>query len=64
MTNEKEWITRKETADLMGVHPRTVDYQAAKGRIKQYRDGLGRLRYNRAEIEKLLTPVAVVSSDR
>jgi excisionase family DNA binding protein len=64
MTNKNEWITRKETAALMGVTVATVDYRVRTGKITEYRDGLGRLRFNRAEIEKLLTPVAVVSSDR
>lgn len=63
MTDTNEWITRKETAELMGVHPRTVDYQVSKGRITTYRDGLGRLRFSRSEIEKLMTPVAVESSN-
>jgi excisionase family DNA binding protein len=73
MTNAKEWITRKETAELMGVTVATVDYRVRTGKITEYRDGLNRLRFNRAEVERLLTPVAqphpagpvaVVSSDR
>lgn len=64
MTNETEWITRKETAAMMGVTVATVDYRVRTGKITEYRDGFGRLRFNREEIEKLMTPVAVVSSDR
>lgn len=65
MTDQNEWITRKEAADLMNVHPRTVDYRVRTKKITEYRDGLGRLRFSRKEIEQLLTPVAVVvSSDR
>jgi excisionase family DNA binding protein len=64
MTNKNEWITRKETAAMMGVTVATVDYRVRTGKITEYRDGFGRLRFNRTEIEKLMTPVAVVSSDR
>jgi hypothetical protein len=49
---------------MLKRHPRTVDYQVRQGRIKQYRDGLGRLRFKREEIERLLTFTAVESSDR
>jgi predicted site-specific integrase-resolvase len=64
MTNETEWITRKKTAEILNLSVTSVDYRVKTGKITEYRDGLGRLRFNRAEIEKLLTPVAVVSSDR
>lgn len=64
MTNTNEWITRKEAAELLGVNPRTIDYRVATGKITEYRDGLNRLRFNKAELERLLVPVAVVSSDR
>ncbi len=64
MTNRTEWITRKEAAELLGVHARTVDYRVATGKITEYRDGLNRLRFNRAELEALMVPVAVPSADR
>lgn len=64
MANTNEWITRKEAAQIMGVHPRTIDYRVSTGKITEYRDGLNRLRFSRKEIERLLTPVAVVSTDR
>jgi len=64
MTDENEWITRKETAGLMGVTVHTVDYRVRTGKITEYRDGLGRLRFSRKEIEQLLTPVAVPCADR
>jgi len=48
----------------MGVTVHTVDYRVRTGKITEYRDGLGRLRFSRKEIEQLLTPVAVPCADR
>jgi excisionase family DNA binding protein len=65
MAENNEWITRNETAKLLGVHPRTVDYYIKRGYLTKYADGLGRIRLSRAEVEsKIKLEPAVVSSDR
>lgn len=58
-------ITRRQAADLLGKHIRSVDYYMNTGKLTKYRDGFGRVWIDRDELEALITPVvAVVSSDR
>jgi hypothetical protein len=62
--NAKKMITRQQAADRLGRHIRSIDYYMNTGKLTKYRDGFGRVWIDPEELEQLITPVAVVSSDR
>jgi predicted site-specific integrase-resolvase len=53
MTNENR-ITRKQASERAGVHVRTIDYWRRTGRLTRYRDGLGHVSVDAAELDALL----------
>jgi excisionase family DNA binding protein len=50
-TDEKEWLSLKQAAILLGVHPSTVRLWSDKGRIPVYRTQGNHRRYLRSEVE-------------
>lgn len=52
----KEYISRFEVAQLLGVSTVTVDSWTKKDRLIAYRIG-NRIRYNRKEVEQSLTKI-------
>jgi len=46
-----DWITLKEAAEILGVHPSTVRNWSDHGSLPVYRTGGGHRRYKRPEIE-------------
>ncbi len=57
---EHEWMTRRDVADMLCVHPRTVDRWAAEGRITAHRaEGLQSVRFRRSEVAELFKASAV-----
>ena len=51
MSGSKDWLTLREAAAILGVHPATVRNWSDKGRLPVYRTGGGHRRYKRAEVE-------------
>jgi excisionase family DNA binding protein len=47
----KDWISLKEAADIMGVHPSTIRLWSDKGILPVYRTPGGHRRYRRADVE-------------
>lgn len=52
-----EWIDAREAALVLGVTAGTLHRWAKKGQIPHVRFPSGRMRFHRADIEALLTPV-------
>jgi excisionase family DNA binding protein len=54
-------VSRKEAADMLGVHVRTVDRYVSLGRLQKIKVGSLRAQSNvkfyRSEVQSLLTPV-------
>lgn len=55
-------ISRREAADRLGRHIRSIDYYLNTGKLTKYRDGFNRVWIDPAELDALITPVAVVVS--
>ena len=53
--SERNWATREQAADHLGVHPNTIDRWRTEGRITAYRAGPRLLRYDLTEIDQMLT---------
>ncbi len=50
-----EWLTTKEAAAYLKVHPKTVYRYVKSGRLRQYQAaGVGRPRFNREDLDALL----------
>jgi excisionase family DNA binding protein len=47
-------LTRREVADLFGVHPATVNKWVEKGFLSSFRTLGGQSRFHRAEVEALI----------
>ena len=62
MADTTRWLTRKQAADFIGCHLRTVENYLNTGKLTKHKDGRGRIWIDREEIEALLTPVPVVES--
>jgi len=54
----KQFVTRKEAADLLGVNVRTIDRYGDQGRLQRYMR-LDRIVYKREDVEALNEPVPV-----
>jgi citrate synthase len=51
----EEYLTVKEAARLLGVHPATLYAYVSRGVLRSYRQGIKRHRlYRRAEVEALV----------
>lgn len=51
----RQYLTKKETAELLGVEERTVDRYADSGLIKRYRQGSGlrrRVYFDRQQVRE------------
>ncbi len=53
MEEEERYVTAKQAAKMLGVHPITLYRWAKEGKIKYVRTPSGRLRYPLSEIERL-----------
>jgi len=51
---EQGWLTIREAADLLNVHPETLRRWDRGGRLKPSRTPTGHRRYRRADLEALL----------
>jgi excisionase family DNA binding protein len=49
--NDGEWLTLREAADLLGMHPATVRLWADRNELPSRRTGGGHRRFRRADIE-------------
>lgn len=52
----KQYLTKKETADFLGVEERTVDRYVEQGRLQRYKQGGGlrpRVFFLRSDVERL-----------
>jgi excisionase family DNA binding protein len=57
------WLTRKEAAEHLRVHVRTVDKWADEGRITRYKvEGIQSVRFKREELDALMVPEVTVES--
>jgi excisionase family DNA binding protein len=52
--SERNWATREQAADHLGVHPNTIDRWRTDGLITAYRAGPRLLRYDINEIDAAL----------
>jgi excisionase family DNA binding protein len=52
--SERNWATREQAADHLGVHPNTIDRWRTDGLITAYRAGPRLLRYDLNEIDAVL----------
>jgi excisionase family DNA binding protein len=50
-TASNEWISLREAATILGVHPATVRNWSDQGRLPVYRTSGGHRRYKRSEVE-------------
>lgn len=50
---DREWVTTRQAADYLQLHPRTIQRYARDGSIRAARVG-GRLRLRREDVELLL----------
>jgi excisionase family DNA binding protein len=53
---EDTWLTRREAADLLQVHVRTIDRYREENLLKAYRWGPSRIRFRKEDVEKLIRP--------
>jgi excisionase family DNA binding protein len=51
-----EYLTRKEAAQYLKVHPYTLDRWVKAGRLKAYR-GPGIVRFKQEDLDQALTPI-------
>lgn len=51
MTNASEWVSLREAADILGVHPATVRNWADRGELASRRTPGGHRRFRRADLE-------------
>lgn len=54
MQDGHEYLSKKETADLLGVEERTVDRYVEQGQLRRYRQGRGlrpRVWFLRSDVE-------------
>lgn len=57
-------ITRRQAADLLGVHINSIDYYLNTDKLTRYKDGRGRVGIDPAEVDRLITFLpAVISPD-
>lgn len=56
MMQQREYLTLKETATAIGVHPRTVGNWIARGLVHAYRTPGGQLRVAREDVRLILGP--------
>ena len=56
-----EYLTRKKTAELLGVSLATLNTWTKEGKVKGYRIG-ARVRYKRAELETALKAIKGVAA--
>lgn len=60
--NSGKWIRREGAARRAGVTLRTIDNWRREGKIKTYRDEIGRVWISGDEIDRLITPMAEASA--
>jgi excisionase family DNA binding protein len=53
-TKRIEWLTARQAADRLGVHPKTVTIWAREGRLPAYFTPGGHRRFNAADVAALL----------
>lgn len=56
MMQPREYLTLKETAAMLGVHPRTVGNWIGRGLVSAYRTPGGQLRVAREDVRLMLGP--------
>lgn len=49
-------LTPQDVADLLAVHPETVNRWADEGRLKGFKTPSGRWRFRREDVEALIDP--------
>jgi len=55
---ERNWATREQAADHLGVHPNTIDRWRTDGLITGYKVGPRLVRYDLNEIDAVLAAAA------
>lgn len=59
MTDRQEWISLKQAAELLGVHPATVRNWADEGKIASQRTAGGHRRFLKSDLTKFNRPESV-----
>ncbi|TBR17416.1 MAG: helix-turn-helix domain-containing protein [Chitinophagaceae bacterium] len=64
MGKNKEWLTKAEAAERLGVHPATLDRWRREGRITRYTTpGVQNARFRLSEIDALFIPDALTKEE-
>lgn len=57
ISNDHEWVTIQQAAEIIGVHANTVRNLINSGKLKASRIGLRLVRIERRDLDALFTPV-------
>ena len=63
-SESRQWLTRSETADLLGFSTQTLDRYARDGRLTRYRRGGRATRYRVEDVESLRAELTAIEVDK